>query len=129
MTRYRWLLMALLCLATVFSVACSTQEEYPAQTAPTAPAEVRPETAPTTSPADLSSALVTTGELLRVDLAANTFAIRTAEGTEEILTFSESTQVFGAASAQGLSSQTGSQVRVYYIEQDGQKRAIRVETS
>jgi hypothetical protein len=128
MNRYRWLLMAPLCLAAVFSVACSTQEEYPAQTAPSAPAEVRPETAPTTSP-DLSSALVTTGELLRVDLAANTFAIRTAEGREEILMFSESTQVLGAASAQGLSSQTGSQVRVYYLEQDGQKRAIRVETS
>jgi hypothetical protein len=57
---------------------------------------------------------------------AKTLTIKDAAGKEQTFSFTDSTDVAGAAGSQGLSNQQGNQVIVRYLEQDPHT-AVRIE--
>ena len=68
------------------------------------------------------------GELLRVDSNAKTFTIKSDEGKEMDFYYSDQTVVVGGEKGvQGLSSQTGSKLAVFYTEAEGKRQAVRIE--
>lgn len=68
------------------------------------------------------------GELLGVDSNAKTFTIKSDEGKEMDFYYSDQTVVVGSEKGvQGLSSQTGSKLEVFYTEAEGKLRAVRIE--
>jgi hypothetical protein len=68
------------------------------------------------------------GELIKVDTSEQTFTIKEENGTEVQFRYNSSTEVEGSSEGvQGLSSETGTRVTVYYKEHSGQKIASRIE--
>ena len=73
------------------------------------------------------------GSLKSVDPDSKTLVIScsdasTGNTTEAEFTYDESTTIMGAQSTiEGLSTSSGSQVTVYYKEDDGKKKATRIE--
>jgi hypothetical protein len=125
-----WILISIACVALWPLAACSSQEpaapdqtiQQPAEQPPTA---TEPAIAPSaTAPA---AAQIATGELRSVDAQAKTLTVRDAAGTEQLFSFTDSTEIVGAAGAQGISAQQGNPLMVHYIEQDGRKMAVRIE--
>ena len=68
-----------------------------------------------------------TGELVKVDLENKTFTVKSDD--EEILfQYDQELKVEGRENGiQGLSTETGLQVTVYYTEEDGKKVAGKIE--
>ncbi len=70
------------------------------------------------------------GELTRVDSMAKTFTIKSDDGTEMNFQYSDQTVVVGGEKGvQGLSSNQGSKVTVFYTETEGKRQATRIEIS
>ncbi len=68
------------------------------------------------------------GELTRVDSMAKTFTIKSDEGTNMEFQYSDQTVVVGGEKGvQGLSSDEGSKVTVYFTEKEGKRQATRIE--
>ena len=68
------------------------------------------------------------GELLRVDTNAKTFTIKSDEGEEMDFFYSDQTVVVGGEKGiQGLSSNEGSKLTVFYTEMEGKRQADRIE--
>ena len=61
-------------------------------------------------------AQVITGELRTVDADAKTFVVRADDGTEHSFRYTDTTEVAGGSSAQGLAGSEGDRVRVSYRE-------------
>jgi len=124
-----WILTLFVCIAVWPHAACSRQE--PAAENQTAqPSVEQPPAAPepaTAASATAPNAQVATGELRSVDLQAKTLTVKNAAGSEQTFSFTDSTDVAGAAGSQGLSNQQGNQVMVHYLEQDGRNTAVRIE--
>jgi hypothetical protein len=104
--------------------ACSTPEpvaeNQPVQpVAPPAPQE------PSTPP--LPAEQLAVGQLQDVNLTEKTLVLADAYGMEQTFTFSDATEVIGAAGAQGLSSKKGNRVTVRYVEQDNRKSAVLIQ--
>jgi Cu/Ag efflux protein CusF len=124
-----WFLTLIVCMAVWPLAACSRQEPA-AQNQTIQRSAEQPPAAP--EPATAASAIapdaqVATGELRSVDLLAKSLTIKNAAGNEQIFSFTDSTDIAGAAGSQGLSSQQGNQVTVRYLEQDGHNTAVRIE--
>ena len=120
------IMLLIVLLSASLVAACSGPEpsKQPAQTSS------QPKAAPAPSAPSASSSAaeqVTTGKIQNVDLAANTLVIKDAAGNDLTFSFTPSTEITGASGTQGLSGQTGSQVTVHHIEQDGRKTAVRIE--
>jgi hypothetical protein len=68
------------------------------------------------------------GELLRVDTTAKTFAIKSDKGKEMDFFYSDQTVVVGGEKGiQGLSPNEGSRLTVFYTETEGKRQADRIE--
>jgi hypothetical protein len=68
------------------------------------------------------------GELVRVDTDAKTFTIKSDEGEEMDFFYSDQTVVVGGEKGiQGLSSNEGSKLTVFYTETEGKRQADRIE--
>jgi lipopolysaccharide export LptBFGC system permease protein LptF len=88
----------------------------PAQSAPRAGVE------------QASTELMARGELLKVDSTGQTFTIKQENDEEMQFQYNSSTKVEGSQNGvQGLSSETGTRVTVYYTEQSGAKIATKIE--
>ena len=61
-------------------------------------------------------AQVITGELRTVDADAKTFVVRADDGTEHSFRYTDTTDISGQSSAQGLAGREGDRVRVSYRE-------------
>jgi Cu/Ag efflux protein CusF len=124
-----WILTLIVCMAVWSLAACSRQEpaaenQTAQRSAEQPPAAAEPATAPSATAPD---AQLATGELRSVDLLGKTLTIKNAAGNEQMFSFTDSTEIAGAAGTQGLSSQQGNQVMVRYLEQDGHNTAVRIE--
>jgi hypothetical protein len=113
------------CLAVLLLTACSSPEPV-VENDPNVIAEPPQAASEPVAPPALPEQWIA-GELQAVDLNARTFTIREAEGTDQTLHFSESTEIVGAPDAQGLSGQQGAQVTAYYMDAGDTKMAARVE--
>ncbi len=112
MTKFARGLSLFLLAFTVGAFSCS----IPAQSAPRIGDE------------QASSELVARGELLKVDTASQSFTIKQANDQEMQFQYNSSTKVEGSQNGvQGLSSETGTRVTVYYKEQSGHKVATKIE--
>lgn len=111
-------------LCSVFSVLLLTLTI--ASMAPSAPAQSdHPSVVGTSSH---QSEEVARGELLKVDTTNQTFTIKTAGDMEMEFHYTSETKVEGSKTGvQGLSSETGTRVAVYYREDSGQRMATRIE--
>ena len=81
-------------------------------------------------PADQAQPAVaqTQGELTRVDAAAKTLAIRTAQGAEMRFRYTEETKVIGAdKGVAGLATMAGQQVRVRHTKEGDDNVASQIE--
>jgi len=128
MKPHLWILTLIVCVAVWALAACSRQEPAAKDQTVQRSAEqppVAPESA-TAASATASDARTATGELRDVDLLAKTLTIKDAAGKEQTFSFTDSTEVAGAAGTQGLSNQQGNQVTVRYLEQD-RHTAVRIE--
>jgi hypothetical protein len=128
MKLHLWILTFIVCLMVWSLTACSRQE--PAAEKATVPqsAEQPPAAQPTPSSPAETAAEVSIGELQNVDLQAKTLTIKDATGKPDTFLFTDATQINSDSGAQGLSGQKGSQVTVRYVERDGSKTAVRIET-
>ncbi len=80
------------------------------------------------APAQSTNDKVAQGELVKVDIDAQTLTIRNATGEEIEFQYNADTKVEGSTSGvQGLSTKTGTRLMVHYKEQTDSKLAIRVE--
>ncbi len=61
-------------------------------------------------------AQVITGDLRSVDVEAKTFVVRADDGTEHSFRYTDSMEVAGGSTAQGLAGREGDRVRVSYRE-------------
>jgi hypothetical protein len=67
------------------------------------------------------------GELIRVDVDAKTLVVKTAEGTELELAYTDQTEATGAGEGvAGLATKAGVQVTVDYTEDKDVKTATRI---
>jgi hypothetical protein len=107
----------------MFSIVLLTLGCGQAERATAPPAQ---EPADTGSVSSMMDERIISGELQNVDLDANTFTV-TSGGAEHVFVFSGTTDVIGAAGAQGLSGREGTQVTVYYREQGDSKIAMTIE--
>ncbi len=74
------------------------------------------------------SELTSQGQLAKVDTTNQTFTLKTADNMEMEFHYNSDTKVEGSASGiQGLSSETGTRVTVYYKEESGKRLATRIE--
>lgn len=68
------------------------------------------------------------GVLARVDADQHMFWIQDPNGTEVEFQYDSNTKVTGSTEGvQGLSSETGTRVRVYYHEKSGKRLATKIE--
>jgi hypothetical protein len=112
-------------LTMLFLAACSSQEPAVETTPETdLPEPVQESTIP--SP-PIERVEPMSGQLQAVDLTAQTLTIRDMENNEQTFYFSPSTEIIGAAGAQGLSSQQGNQVIVRHTDLEGRRTAVSVE--
>jgi hypothetical protein len=126
-----WILISIACVALWPLAACSSQEpatpdqtiQQPAEQPPTATDQAA---APPSATAPAAAQIVT-GELRSVDAQAKSLTVRDAAGSEQTFSFTDSTEIVGAAGAQGISAQQGNPLTVHYIEQEGRKMAVRIE--
>ena len=95
-----WILISIVCVALWPLAACSSQEPaapdqtiQPAEQPPTA---TEPGIAPPSATAP-ASAQIATGELRSVDTQAKTLTVRDAAGSEQTFSFTDSTEIVGAA--------------------------------
>jgi hypothetical protein len=129
MKLHLWILTFIVCLMVWSLTACSRQEPTAEKATAQQSAEQPPAAQPTApSPVVETAAEVTTGELQNVDLQAKTLTIKDATGKPATFSFTDSTQISGDAGAQGLTGKQGSQVTVRYVERDGGKTAVSIET-
>jgi hypothetical protein len=72
--------------------------------------------------------MVAKGELVKVDTEHQTFTIKDQGDSELQFLYNSSTEVVGSTEGvQGLSSETGTRVTVYYKEESGQRIATKIE--
>ena len=75
-----------------------------------------------------SGALIMEGTLARVDAKNHLLWIKDSAGSEIEVTYTEQTEIVGASeSASGLSSRSGSRLRIYYQVLGGVNLAIKIE--
>jgi hypothetical protein len=124
-----WILTLIVCMALWLLVACRGQEPAAKNQTIQRSAEqppAAPEPATAAASATAPDAQAATGELRSVDLLTKTLTIKNAAGNEQTFSFTDSTEVAGAAASQGLSNQEGNQVVVHFLEQD-RHTAVRIE--
>jgi hypothetical protein len=130
MKLHLWILTFIVCLMAWSLTACSRQEPTAEKATVPQSAEQQPPAAqPTPSSPVETAAEVSIGELQNVDLQAKTLTIKDATGKPATFLFTDATQINSDTGAQGLSGQKGSQVTVHYVERDGAKTAVRIETA
>ena len=129
MKLHLWILTFIVCLMVWPLTGCSRQEPSAEKATPQQSAEQPPVAQPTAPSPVVETAQVTTGELQSVDLQAKTLTIKDATGKPATFSFTDSTQINSNAGAQGLTGQKGSQVTVHYVERDGGKTAVSIETA
>jgi hypothetical protein len=115
------------CLVTFALMACSSQEptatNEPVPTSEVAPVAQEPVGSVSSEPSPPSVA----GQLQAIDPATGTMSVKDAAGKDWTFSFTDATEIVGAAGVQGLSSQKGNDVIVNYSDQDNRWMAIRVE--
>ncbi len=80
-----------------------------------------------TQQSQMGSESSATGKLTRVDTNAQTLTIKPENGDEMTFRYDANTKVEGSQTGvQGLSSQTGNKLTVWYTEQSGNKLATRI---
>lgn len=106
---------------------CGTQsdEADPQAFPPVEEPQAIPEPAP--APPAASNELSTTGELADVNPEAGTFSLVSADGASQTFQFGDSTTILGGEGAQGLATQEGNQITVYYNFDTDPPTATRVE--
>jgi hypothetical protein len=124
MRTLRFHLALAVCLLSFFLAACSGPEQSTEQEKQTAAPRAQESTRALPPNENVQQSSI--GELQEVDLATRTLTIRSVNGGMESFFFTESTEISGAADAQGLSVQKESQVRIDYANLDGRKTAVRV---
>lgn len=68
------------------------------------------------------------GQLLKIDPAAKSLSVKTADDKEATFMYTDQTQIKGAdKGVQGLATQEGAHVRVSYIERNGVNVATQIE--
>lgn len=118
----RWIL-AMLCVVPLTAVACGQSEQS------TLPVGEPPGPEAVPAPVPDSTASIErwiSGNLAEVDLEAKTLTVVTADG-EHLFEFSDATEVVGAAGTQGLAAREGTEVAVYYREDQARHLAVRIE--
>lgn len=91
-------------------------------------APVQPAQASMARQSDTEKDRVAEGELGKVDTTKQTFTLKTGNNLELEFRYDSNTKVEGGRSGvQGLSSETGTRVMVYYQENSGQKLATKIE--
>lgn len=125
-----WILTFIVCLMVWPLTGCNRQEPTAEKAAAPQSAELPPAAHEPTAPSPVvdPAAEVTIGELQNVDLQAKTLTIKDATGKPVTFSFTDSTQINLDAGAQGLTGKKGSQVTVHYVERDGGKAAVQIET-
>ncbi|HYK88213.1 MAG TPA: hypothetical protein VE398_05555 [Acidobacteriota bacterium] len=69
-----------------------------------------------------------TGELTKVDTENKTFTIKQENDEEIVFQYDENVKVEGRENGvQGLATETGIQVTVYYVEEDGKRLVNKIE--
>jgi hypothetical protein len=112
--------LALVLACSIAPLACEQRQE-PVNTE----TEARDIQSPPLVEADMMS-----GELVSVNIDANTFKIRTEDNTEHEFRFSDATMVSGESGMQALTGREGSRVTVHYREDaDGKNLASSIELS
>ncbi len=82
---------------------------------------------PSTPQQDQSSLdLAVSGQLKSVDPDSKKLVVTTAEGADVELSYNENTEYSGQT-IEGLANSSGSQVRVFFREENGQKMATKIE--
>jgi len=77
---------------------------------------------------DDQTELSMTGSLKSVNPDAKTIVVTSSTGTDTEFSYDDSTTIIGAQSTiEGLSTSSGSQVTVYYKDDNGKKKATRIE--
>jgi len=125
---HRWNVFMVICLAAFSLAACSSPE--PAVENEAAENADLPPVAPeSTDPIPPFGGIEqsTSGQLQSVDVVARTLTIKDIQGTDQTFSFSDSTEIIGAAGVQGLTGQQGNQVLVRHADLEGRKMAVRVE--
>ena len=80
------------------------------------------------SPAPAAQAQTATGQLVRVDSAAQTLVIRSAQGAQMQFRYNEQTKVTGAdQTVAGLATMAGAQVTVRYTKDKQDNLATEIE--
>jgi hypothetical protein len=123
----RWNVVVVLCLAVLLLTACGSQQ--PAVENETAEEGYLPQAQEPTDPhsVDRLTEESTTGQLQAVDLVGKTVTIKDSEGNSQTFFFSESTEIIGAADAQGLTGRQGNPVIVRHTDREGRKMAVHIE--
>jgi opacity protein-like surface antigen len=68
------------------------------------------------------------GELMKVDTENMTLTIKDKSGTEWVFQYNDATKVEGSSNGiQGLSTETGTQLAIHYVEKSDQKVATKIE--
>jgi len=68
------------------------------------------------------------GDLKSVDSTAKKLVLTTSEGTDMEFMYDDQTQIEGASgTVEGLSANTGTRVKVFYKEDNGQNKATRIK--
>lgn len=93
---------------------------------PATPEPAAPRTPDPQAQTGMGQEQTVSGELTKVDMDAQTFTV-SENGTEHVFSFSDMTEVEGAAGTQGLAGREGSQVTVHYTEELDTKRATRIQ--
>ncbi len=71
---------------------------------------------------------VATGQLLKVDAAAKTIAIRTAPSGQMVFRYTEQTKVVGAeGEVAGLATKAGAQVSIKYVQENKENIATEIQ--
>lgn len=71
--------------------------------------------------------LAVSGQLKSVDPEAKKFIVTTTEGADVEFSYDEQTEFSGGQTIEGLANSSGSQVTVYFRDDNGQKKATRIE--
>lgn len=98
--------------------------EEPLGVEPQEPIEPQEPTAPQ-EPAGEAQEQVMSGEITKVDVEGQSLWVK-AEDAEHTISFSDETEIIGAAGAQGLAGREGARVTVHYQDDLGTKRATRI---
>lgn len=112
-----------------FSLAACGQGPAAEKEAGTSPSETQSSQQPTPPALNDPTQQTAVGQLQDVNLTARTVTVKDTAGQEETFLFTESTEIVGTPSAQGLSNQHGNNVTVTYADQEGRKTAVRIEVA